>query len=163
MGFFYSVKQNVCNGEVTAVPRVDCKCILFYTMMWMPRALWLVVAHDPWEYRDMGDITRNLFSLFCSRRAVLKLFVRLFWITQVKDLKKKKLRGAITKKINGNKGNKKSSWELENACKVQEIFTTAVIMCHRLRETRSFGKCFRDYPALNKGMRWITFERIRII
>ena len=97
MGFFYSVKQNVCNGEVTAVPRVDCKCILFYTMMWMPRALWLVVAHDPWEYRDMGDITRNLFSLFCSRRAVLKLFVRLFWNYASERLKEKNLRGAIYK------------------------------------------------------------------
>ena len=96
MGFFYSVKQNVCNGEVTAMPRVDCKCILFYTIMWMLRALWLVVAHDLWEYTDMGDITRNLFSLFWSWRAVLKLFVRLFWITKVKDFKKK-IWGAICK------------------------------------------------------------------
>ena len=54
---------------------------MLYTMMWMLRALWLVLAHDLSEYRYMDDVTRNLFSLFCSTwRAVLKMFVRLFRI-----------------------------------------------------------------------------------
>ena len=50
----------------------------------------MVVAHDLSEYRYMDDVTRNLFSLFCSTwRAVLKMFVRFsFGLKQVKSLKK---------------------------------------------------------------------------
>ena len=43
----------------------------------------------------MDDVTGNLFSLFCpTSRRVLKMFVRLFRIEQVKALEKK-LAGAI--------------------------------------------------------------------
>ena len=56
----------------------------------------------------MGDVTRNLFSLFCSQRAVFKMFVRLFWIKQVKALKKP-LAGAIYKEDKWKKEDKKSS------------------------------------------------------
>ena len=75
--------------------------------MWMLRALWLVVAHDLLEYRYMGDVTQNLFNqfwLFCSTwRAVLKMFVRLFWI-KVSEILKKSSRNR----------DKKSSWLLYN-------------------------------------------------
>ena len=51
--------------------------------------LWLVIAHDLLEYSYMNDVTGNLFSLFCSTwRGVLKMFVRLFRIKQMKASKK---------------------------------------------------------------------------
>ena len=37
------------------------KIFIFYTMWWMLRALWLVVAHNLSEYRRMDDILK-----FCS-------------------------------------------------------------------------------------------------
>ena len=43
--------------------------ITCYTMMWMLRALWLVVAHDLLEYRYMNDVTGDLFSLFLFNMA----------------------------------------------------------------------------------------------
>ena len=49
----------------------------------------LIVAHDLLEYRYMDDIIGNLFSLFClTGHVVLKMFVRLFQIKQVKGSKK---------------------------------------------------------------------------
>ena len=57
-------------------------------MMWMLRAPWLVVAYDLPEYRYMGVVTGNSFSLFCSKwRAVLNMFVRLFRIKLSESLK----------------------------------------------------------------------------
>ena len=35
--------------------------LLFYTMMWIIRALWLVVAHDLSEDRYMDDVTGSFF------------------------------------------------------------------------------------------------------
>ena len=35
--------------------------LLFYTMMWIIRALWLVVAHDLSEDRYMDDVKENFF------------------------------------------------------------------------------------------------------
>ena len=58
--------------------------------MWMLCALWLVIAVDLLEYRYMNDITRNLFSLFCSTwHAVLKMLVRLFRIEASESYGKK--------------------------------------------------------------------------
>ena len=85
--------------------------ITFYTMMWNLRALWLVVALDLLEYRYMNNVTGNLFSLLCSAwRAVLKMFVRLFRIKQVKA---SSLAGAIYKEEKWKKGDKKNSWQFE--------------------------------------------------
>ena len=87
--------------------------ITFYTMtmMWNLRALWLVVALDLLEYRYMNNATGNLFSLLCSAwRAVLKTFVRLFRIKQVKA---SSLPGAIYKEEKWKNGDKKSSWQFE--------------------------------------------------
>ena len=71
----------------------------------------------------MDDITGNLFPLFCSTwRAVLKTFVRLFQIKQVKDWK-------FTKKKNGETETKKVLAKLRMP-KLQENSTTVAIVCH---------------------------------
>ena len=71
----------------------------------------------------MDDITGNLFSLFCSTwRAVLKTFVRLFQIKQVKAWK-------FTKKKNGETETKKVLANLRMP-KLQENSTTVAIVCH---------------------------------
>ena len=70
----------------------------------MLRALWLVVAYDLSEYRYMGVVTGNSFSLFCSKwRAVLNMFVRLFRIKLSESLKKS-LPEAIYKDENWRNG-----------------------------------------------------------
>ena len=88
-----------------------------YTMMWMLRALWLVVAHDLLRYRYMDDVRGNLFPLICSTsRAVLKMFVRLFRIKASESLVKS-LSRAIYKEEKWRTRDKKNSWLLENASK----------------------------------------------
>ena len=58
----------------------------------------------------MNDVTENLFSLLCSTWcAVLKIFVRLFPIKQVKASLEKSLAGAIHKDEKWKNGDKKSS------------------------------------------------------
>ena len=85
------------------------------TMIWMLRALWLVVAHDLLESRYMDDVTLNLFSLFCSTwHAVLKMFVRLFR-TEASESFGKSLAGAIYKEEKWRNGDQKSYWLLDNA------------------------------------------------
>ena len=80
----------------------------------MLRAVWLVVAHDPLEYRYMDVVTGNLFSLFClTWRAVLKMFVRLFQIKASESLEKKLAR-AIYKEEKWRKREKNSSLRLKN-------------------------------------------------
>ena len=103
---------------------------MLYTMMWKLRALWLVLAHDLSEYRYMDDITRNLFSLFCSTwRAVLKMFVRFsFGLKQVKSPKKVQ-QELFTRKKNGETGTKRAL-DYFRMPKLQEIFTTAIVF-HR--------------------------------
>ena len=90
----------------------NLKSKYYYTMMWMLRALWLVVAHDLSKYRYMNDVTRNFFSMFCSTwRAVLKMFVRLLRI-KVSEILEQSSTGAIFKKEKKRNGDKKSSWLL---------------------------------------------------
>ena len=94
---------------------IDVFLITIYTMMWMLRALWLVVAHDLLEYRYMDDVTGNLFSLFCSTwHAVLKMFVRLFRI-EASESFGKSLAGAIYKEEKWRNGDQKGYWLLDNA------------------------------------------------
>ena len=57
----------------------------------------------------MDDVTRNLFSLFCSEHgaAVLNMFVRLFGLKQVtssKDIQQE----LFTRKKNGETGTKRA-------------------------------------------------------
>ena len=84
----------------------NLKSKYYYTMMWMLRALWLVVAHDLSEDSYMDDVTRNLFSLFCSTwRAVLKMFVRLLRI-KASEILEERSTGAIFKKEKKRNGDK---------------------------------------------------------
>ena len=100
--------------------------------MWMLGALWLVVAHDLSEYRYMDDVTRNLFSLFCSTwRAVLKMFVGLFRIKASEILEKSSTRGNYNRKKKWRKGDKKKTLDYFRMPKLREIFTTAAIVFHR--------------------------------
>ena len=101
------------------------RSISFYKMMWMLRVLWLVVAHNLLEYMD--NVTEDLFYLFffSTWRAVLKMFVRLLWIKQVKVSKKS---GAICNEKNGEMEAKRALDNLRMS-KLQEIFTTVAIVC----------------------------------
>ena len=118
--------------DVNGTRAVIGRCLWYigvYTMMWMLRALWLVVAHDLLEYRYMDDVTRNLFSLFCSTwRAVLKMFVRLFQIKASESLKKR-ISKSYLKEKNGEKERKRVLYNLRMP-KLQEIFTRVAIVCH---------------------------------
>ena len=79
------------------------------------------------------DVVRgNLFSLFCSTwRAVLKMFVRLFRIKASESLEKNlAIANVFTKKKNGEKERKRALYNLRMP-KLQEIFTTVAIVCHR--------------------------------
>ena len=48
----------------------NLKSKYYYTIMWMLRALWLVVAHDLSEYRYMDDVTIEVSALDEHSRAV---------------------------------------------------------------------------------------------
>ena len=86
-----------------------------YTMMWMLRALWLVVAYDLSHYRYIDDVTGNLLSLFCSTwRAVLRMFLRLFRIKANESLEKSLARAFYKEEKWWNR-DKKSSWPLTDA------------------------------------------------
>ena len=109
----------------------NLKSKYYYAMMWMLRALWLVVAHDLSEYRYMDDVTRNLFSLFCSTwRAVLKMFVRLLRI-KASEILEKSSTGATFKKEKRRLTGTKRALDYFRMLKLQEIFTTAAIVFHR--------------------------------
>ena len=86
--------------------------------------------HDLLEYRYMDDVTGNLFSLFCpTSRRVLKMFVRLFRIEQVKA-SKKRYQELFANEKNGEMETKRV---LDNVrmSKLQEILTIVSIECHR--------------------------------
>ena len=75
----------------------------------MIRALRLVVVRDLLEDRYLDDITRNLFSLFCSTwLTVLKMFLRLFRIKANESLDKGLAR-AIYEEEKWRNGDKKNS------------------------------------------------------
>ena len=70
----------------------------------------------PWSIRVQihGDVTRSLFSLFCSTwRAVLKMFVR--FRIKASEILEKSSTGAIYKTEKWRNGDKMSSWLLKNA------------------------------------------------
>ena len=132
--------------------------------MWMLRALWLVLAHDLSEYRYMDDITRNLFSLFCSTwRAVLKMFVRFsFGLKQVKSSKKVQ-QELFTRKKNGETGTKRAL-DYFRMPKLQEIFTTAIVF-HRYERLAASQNVFaiillwaREDVAKNFSKKLYTVE-----
>ena len=78
----------------------------------------------------MDDVMGDLFSLFCSTwGAVLKTFLRLFRIKASESLEKT-LPELFTKQKNGEKESKRALYNLRTP-KLQEIFTTVAIVCHR--------------------------------
>ena len=84
----YWVGRQIIFSEIDLTVFSSKSYISLY-MMWMLHALWLVVAYDLLEYRYMDDITGNLFTLFCwTWHAVLKMFLRLFWIKGSESLQK---------------------------------------------------------------------------
>ena len=134
--------------------------IQFSTTMWMLGALWLVVAHDLSEYRYMDDVTRNLFSLFCSTwRAVLKMFVGLFRIKASEILEKSSTRGNYNRKKNEEKGTKKKKLLTTLECLNYEKSSQQLPSCFIAMRDSPFCKCFRHYSALSKKRRWKTFRR----
>ena len=110
--------------------------IMIYRMMWMLRSLWLVITHDLFSRvpRYIDDVRRNLFS-FCFVQHHARFWKSLrdyFGLRQVKALKKS-LAGAtvvLTKKKNGETETKRALDYLRMP-KLQEIFTTVAIVCHR--------------------------------
>ena len=90
-------------------------------------------------------------------RAVLKMFVRFFWIKQVKASKK-----VWQELFSKNKNGDKKSSDLDNL-RMSKLHATKLHNgCHRvtisLRESRCFAKCFRHYSAVSKWRRWKTFR-----
>ena len=78
----------------------------------------------------MDDVTRNLFSLFCSTwRAVLKMFVRLLRI-KASEILEQRSTGAIFKKEKRETGTNRAL-DYFRMPELQEIFTTAAIVFHR--------------------------------
>ena len=77
----------------------------------------------------MDAVTGNFFSLFCSTwRAFLKIFVILLRIKS--ESLEKSVAGAIFKEENGELETKRVLDNLRMP-KLQEIFTTVAIVCHR--------------------------------
>ena len=102
----------------------------FYTMMWMPRALWLVVAHDLLEDLYIDYVTGNLFFVFVQHGA---RFWTCLWdyfgLKQVKAWTRFS-RSYFTNKENGETKTKRALDYLRMP-KLQEIFTKYAIVCHR--------------------------------
>ena len=111
MSVLYLIKTRL-NFTSTFWDKSNLKSKYFYTLMWMLRALCLVIAHDLSEYMD--EVTRNLFSLFCSTwRAVLKMFVRLLRIKASEILEKKFNRSYLQERKLEKRGQKKLLTTLE--------------------------------------------------
>ena len=153
---------NDSNCLLNEVPLCNCFCSLsvsLHTMMWMLRALWLVVAHDLLEYRYMNDVTGNLFSLFLFNMA--RGFENVCEI--ISDWGKWKLRKnfsgkyLLRRKMEKRRPKKLlATWQCLNYKKSSQQLPSCV---SSLRETRCFAKCFRYYSSLSKKRRWKTFRR----
>ena len=97
----------------------------------MLRALWLVVAHDLLEDRYMDDVTGIFFLCFVRNGAQLWKFCEIiFGLKQVKAWQKR-LAEAIYKEEKWRNGDKRAQIDYLRMPKLQEIFTTVAIMCHR--------------------------------
>ena len=80
----------------------------------MLRMVWLVVAHDQLEYRDMDGVMGNFLSFLCSTWAQFwKCLQDFFRIKQVKATKTFSRSCLQVRKAENQ--DKKSSWWLQNA------------------------------------------------
>ena len=91
----------------------------------------------PWSIRVQihGDVTRSLFSLFCSTwRAVLKMFVR--FRIKASEILEKSSTGAIYKTEKWRNGDKMSSRLLRNAWTTRNLHNSCrscfIAMTYRL-------------------------------
>ena len=101
----------------------------------------------------MDDLTRNMFSLFCSTwRAVLKMFVGLFRIKASEILEKSSSRGNYNRKKNEEKGTKKKLLTTLE-CLNYEKSSQQLPSCFIAMRDSPFCKCFRHYSALSKKRR----------
>ena len=131
-------------------------CYIKLYMMWMLRALWLVVAHDLSEDTYIGDITGNLFFLFCSkRRAVLKLFVSLFRFKASESLEKYLSRSYIQRKSMEKRRHKAllTTWERLNYKKFSQLPSCVIasrssLCCKMFSPSSTF--CFEHEKTLFK-------------
>ena len=126
-------------------------------MIWMLRALWLVVAHDLSEHRYMVTSREACILCFAQHGARFWKCLWDFGLKQVKSSKNVR-QELFTRQKNGETRTKRALDYLRMP-KLQEIFTTAADRVSWLWETRRFAKCFRHYSALSKARRWKTFRR----
>ena len=78
-------------------------------------ALWLVIAHNLLEYRYMDDVTgKFLFFVLLNMARGFENVCEIISDKTSESLQKS-LAGAIYKEEKWRNGNKKSSWQLENA------------------------------------------------
>ena len=117
----------------------DCRVHIFptTTMMWMLHALWFVVAHD------LLEMTSRETSFFCFVQNGARFWKCLWDYFGLRKWKPwKRLSGAIYKKEKWRKGNKKSSWQLENAWTAGNLQNSCLCVSWSLRKTRSFAIVF---------------------
>ena len=133
-----------------------CKQRFAYTMWWILRALWLVVAHDLLEYRHLDDVTGNAFPFFVENGArfweCLRDYLVLIRIRQVKSAKNVE-HELLTEKKNENAETKRvlDDLKLIGRClygnHMDEVTGTCFIcFIHGGR----FWKCLRDYYGLKQ-------------
>ena len=132
----------------------------YHTVMYMLLALLLVVAHDLSEYRYMDDVTRNLFSLFCSTwRAVLKMFVGLFRIKASEILEKSSTRGNYNRKKNEEKGTKKKKLLTTLECLNYEKSSQQLPSCFIAMRDSPFCKMFSPLFCFEQGKTLKNFSK----
>ena len=97
------------------------------------------IAHGLLEHRHIDDVTGSLCSLFYSIwRPVLKMFARSFRITKRRH--RKKLNMSCLQRRKMEKPGQRVLDDLKIP-KLEEIFTTVAIECHRsLRASSPFGR-----------------------
>ena len=119
---------------------------------------WPVKSTDTWmTSRDTCFLVS--FNMVHSFENVCES-TKVFWIIikQVKALKKVK-QELVTTKNNEETGDKKSSWQFENAYTARNLHNCYHCVSFLHHRTPSFGKCFCDYSALSKWRHWKTFHR----
>ena len=106
-------------------------CYLFvnYTMMWMLRALWLVVALDLSWYRHMDDVTETCFLFVQHGARFWKCSWDYFGLKQAKASKKNVSRNYLQRRKMEKMRRTDLLFNLRMP-KLQEIFTTVAIVCH---------------------------------
>ena len=127
------------------------------TIVWMLRALWLVVVHELLEYRYMDDVTGNLFSLFCSTwRTVLQDYIGLSTWKPRKQFTKS--HSQTRKMVKRRQKEFLATWECLNCRKISQ----QLILCHRhkrLSVLKNVLAIILHWASWNKF--WRNFLQVR--